>query len=181
VTLLPARSTTQTVAVVVETPLAGIDVGDTVTLRWSAVPKPVNWSGAVAELRPDAANVAVQLSALVSVRAKTVEPPEVVCAPVPVVVPRQSVVAVTRIAAKETLPPASCAWTVTSQAVLIADGLQVLAVTTSFEAGPAVVTVSVLDAEVRPLAETVTMQEPGTPVTVTLAVPVVLLVVARIG
>jgi len=56
--------------------------------------------------------------------------------------------------------------------VLIATLLQVLAVNASLAAGPDAVTVAVALPEVRPVAAAVTVQEPGTPVMLSVVVAV---------
>ena len=79
------------------------------------------------------------------------------------------------VATKTGLPEASWTWNVIAHvepAVMLVVGVlvQVFAVIASLEAGPAAVDVAVLEPEVRPVDAAVTVQEPGTPVMVSVVV-----------
>ena len=73
------------------------------------------------------------------------------------------------------LPPASWTWTVTSQVdpaddEVVAVLLQVLPVITSLAAGPDALTVAVAEPDDRPGTDAVTVQLPGAPLVVSVAV-----------
>ena len=200
VTLFPDASRTQTVIDDVETPLAGIGFGVNFgDPRFAAAPKPVKEAVPVAvppEKLVDEAT-ASQVSALALLIVNfTVEPvapaveavsgfagngPTLVgvvdwtFAVQSVVVPVWFRVRVTGVAVKTGLPDASWTWTVIAH---VEDGVfavvsvlvHVFAVIASLDAGPAADTVAVLVPDVRPVDAAVTMQEPGTPVIVSVLV-----------
>jgi hypothetical protein len=85
------------------------------------------------------------------------------------------IVRVTGVGPNTLLPPASWTWTVTSQVELADDDvvavlLQVLPVITSLAAGPDALTVAVAEPDTRPGTDAVTVQLPGAPVVVSVAV-----------
>jgi len=193
VTVLLLASFTQTVIVEVETPLAGIGLGDAVALRCVGAPEPVNEIVVEAGVsEPDVA-VAVHDSAtlsamwnvtvvpvdgVVAVAGLPLPPTGVVLttvAPQCVTVPGLNISSVTGVGPKTLLPAASCTCTVTSHVepgVLDAVGVftQLLPVIASFAAGPAASTLAAADPDARPGTDAVTVQLPGAPVVVSVVV-----------